>query len=118
MQFSTRSNSGGDADWSGSPGFYKWGWGVVCPLLVAVYAVRVFVTQHVVLRGKYRAVLAEFHGWGAVSWGVAALGVGLFIHCHCYWADDEEREYMYAYGRLVALGVIVLGVVGAFASTI
>jgi len=116
VHFSTRPDSGGDLDWKGGPGFYKWGWGVGCPLLVAVYAIRVFITRHVRLRGDHGSVIAEFHGWGAVSWGVAALGLGLFIHCRCYWADNVERENVYAYGQVVSLVVITLGVVGATAS--
>lgn len=80
----------------GRPSFlYKWGAGAVLPLMLAIYAARIFVTKTAAIRAwKWRSTAnaMEVCGEEALLYGLAVLFVALAAHFQCLWREVEKLE--------------------------
>ena len=90
-------------DASGSP-VAKWIGGVIVPLPIAAYAIWCLVMQTGTIIGRGgRLVLS---GTDAVLYGVALLGLAVFLNTHFFWSTSRRFYVVSELGR--PLGLLVL----------
>jgi hypothetical protein len=102
-----------DDDWEDQPKqgpFYKWVLGGAIPLAVCLYGFHAIVTQ----RAEYgRPEMAlPLLGWNAIAFGIAAVSLAIFFHCHYFWGNIYNQAWFAVLGKMIAgIGFIVgLGV--------
>jgi len=110
---------GGSEIWECPPPFRKWALGIGAALLVAAYAARVLIRRQArvgVSRGFHGGLRLE--GWSAVLWGIAVLGLALFLHFRCFWGEVQDDGKPTIYGQWVSAAMVVVGFVGTFSIVI
>lgn len=103
-------------DWDDDPPqgpWPKWFGGAVMPLTIAVYAASVLVNGHGALPGR-RGRWVHLNGPDAVAYGIALLGVGVFLHSHYFWGNTYHGAQYAGVGKLLGL-VLLIGGVGCLA---
>lgn len=86
----------------------KWGLGVVVPILIATYGLSRAILRHVVLFGR-RGSSMPLSGWDAVVFGIAVLGVALFMHAHYFWSNSNRLAEYAELGKVIGLLVGLSG---------
>jgi hypothetical protein len=90
----------------------RWFGGVALPLVFAGYGLRCWMIRRGHLPGR-RGVM-ELQGRQAVAFGIALLGLALFLHAH-YFLDALDRWPGAAYlGKVAGLLLLVGGLIGLF----
>ena len=114
-------NYDGD-DLAGQPpdgSFYKWALGVVLPLVIMRFGgYAVYLQETVFTAGRGTMTL---QGTNALAFGVAAISLGLFLHCHYFWGNIYDQIWFAVLGKIISicgfiggLGVLIVrvGVLG------
>jgi hypothetical protein len=106
-----------DNDGPAGDGWSKWAWGVVAPLLIAIFGASRFYFQQFTLggggqfgSGGHRMLLT---GYDAIAMGIASIAVALFLHSR-YFLSDTKRFGAYAdLGKVISLvvGIVAIGFV-------
>lgn len=99
--------------------FQKWMAGAALSSVVACYGLWCCITQHattlnVGLRGfayTGRGFWRELNGAPAVTFGLAILCVGTFIHFQWYWGNDRRLDTYYEIGKYGAALCFVIAVI-------
>jgi hypothetical protein len=81
--------------------------GIIVPLALAVYAVRIFVTGEVLFRRRYSGS-PIFWGFDAHLLGIAILAFALAMHGFLYW-NNNQRLANYA-PIPIAAGLLIFGI--------
>ena len=90
----------------------RWFGGVALPLVFASYGLRCWVTRRGYIPGRWRVM--QLQGKEAVAFGIALLGLALFLHAH-YFLDALDRWPGAVYlGKVAGLLVLVGGLGGLF----
>ena len=98
-----------DDDWEDLPsqgGFYKWGLGVALPLVIFGYGLCAIFLR----RADYGSDVdtLTLHGANAVAYGVAALSLSLFLHCHYFWGNIYDGAWFDVLGKILSgIGFII-----------
>lgn len=88
--------------------FFRISGGVVAAIVVGTFGLRACITRHATLPGSRGAKLV-LSGPAAVSFGIALLAAGLFLHVHFVWTTSE-RLYPWAdMGKGISLAVFTSG---------
>ncbi len=110
-----------DDDWEDQPRqgpFYKWFLGIAVPLTVAGFGIHAIITQQADYSGRVTLIL---HGVSAIAFGIAAISLAIFLHCHYFWGNIYDQIWFAVLGKILAacgfigaLGVLIVrvGVLG------
>lgn len=99
-----------DEDWANVPPqgkWVKWGGGLVVPIALVAYAGYCF-TGRAWLPGTDVQDMLVF-GRDATAYGMALVGLALFLHSHCFWGNVFQLSVIATVGKIVGL----LGFVGS-----
>src|SRR5262245_3190215 len=91
----------------------KWYGGALVPLLIAAYAVSVLVAGEGTIPGRgvvRRSARQIVHGTDAIAYGIGLYGAAAFFHCHYFWGNTRNLDRYSALGKVIGLGVFVLGI--------
>jgi hypothetical protein len=97
-------------DWADVPasGFFaKYAGGVIFPLVCVGYGVWCIVSHHGILFGNHTSI--DVHGSRATALGIAAVSLGLFLHCHYFWGNIYQLGAVAAAGKIAGLMGIIAG---------
>jgi hypothetical protein len=94
-----------------SGAFPKWFGGAVVAGIIAIYGLSAVVNQEATLprRGISRSYVLE--GASAVVYGVAVLGVAIFVHCHYFWGNSKKLAEYFILGKMIGAGLFGVGMV-------
>jgi len=101
-----------DDDWEDIPTsgpIPKWLGGVLVPIAFIAYGVICFVTGQGDIPGRFGSLSVT--GANAVALGVAAVSIGLFLHCHYYWGNIYHLAAFAVLGKIVSLIGMIGGLV-------
>ncbi len=101
-----------DDDWEDQPaqsGFHKWFLGVAVPLGLVAYGVWVLATGEASMQG--RGMSAVLRGVNADAYGLAAMSLGVFMHCHYFWGNIYDQIWFAVLGKIVS-GIGFVGSLG------
>ena len=96
-----------DDDWDqpGQGPFYQWILGAALPLAILIYGIFAIVTRQTTIGGQQPMHL---EGLNATAIGIAAVSLGLFLHCHYFWGNIYNQVWFAVLGKIVsACGFIV-----------
>lgn len=111
----TREPTAYDDDLTDSPaegGFFKWGLGMLAALAVAFYGVWVLVSGDGTFSG--RTVSIDLHGFNAAAYGVAAIAIGVFLHCHYFWGNIYDNAWGAVLGKIISAATFIVAAVTLF----
>ena len=80
--------------------------GIILPSVVAGYGVYSCIMRNSILPGK-RGRLLELHNTTAVIYGIALIGLAMFLH-FCFWWSAEHPKYKIAKNFAIVAMVIFL----------
>lgn len=83
--------------------------GVVAAIIIGFLGMRACITHQATLPGGRGAKL-ELSGAPAVSFGIALLAVGLFLHFHFVWTTSERLYQWAEIGKGISLVAFIGGV--------
>ena len=97
-----------DDDFEDQPGqgpAYQWGLGAALPLLILGYGLHAIIVR----RAEYGRVPLVLHGENAVALGVAAVALGIFLHCHYYWGNVYNQAWFAVLGKIISAIAFIAG---------
>jgi len=100
------------SDWADDPPqgtWPKWFGGAVAPLATAVYAASVLVSGEGVLPGR-RGRWIQLYGADATAYGIALVGIGVFLHSFYFWGNTYHGAQYAGIGKLLGLLTLIGGV--------
>ncbi|HEY2584648.1 MAG TPA: hypothetical protein VGI81_02660 [Tepidisphaeraceae bacterium] len=98
-----------DDDWEDQPAqgsLFKWGLGLLAPLLLAGYGVHAIATRQATFGGQVSTSLA---GANAFAFGAAWLSAGLFLHCHYFWGNIYDQAWPAVLGKILSACGFIAG---------
>ena len=87
--------------------------GIVLPLIVAGYGFYACVMQSAVLPGK-RGKLLELTNITAMSYGVALVGLAVFLHFIIWWSPESKKYQIAEICAIIAMIIFILAFGFAF----
>ena len=90
--------------------FYKYFLGIALPVGILYYGVAAVVTRHAWMYGQYSTPM-ELRGMNAVAIGVAAISLGVFLHCHYFWGNIYNQAWFAVLGKIVSASGFIAGLV-------
>jgi hypothetical protein len=100
-----------DDDWEDQPGqgpFYQWFMGAALPLAILAYGICV-ITTHEATFGANQFQPMQLEGPNATALGVAAVSLGLFLHCHYFWGNIYNQAWFAVLGKILAACGFIAG---------
>lgn len=86
--------------------FSRIGGGVAVPIVLAHYGLKACFTQAATFPG-HRAQSLALSGTPAITFGVALLGIALFLHVHFVWTTSARLFRWAELGKIVSLLVFL-----------
>jgi hypothetical protein len=88
--------------------------GGIAAVVFLLFGLRACMLRHATLPGRRGARGIELSGPAAISFGIALMAVGIFLHFHFVWAPSER---LYRWGNVAKAGslLVVIGGLGYMA---
>ena len=89
-----------------------WGKGVALPVILVLYAVRIFLLQSAMFVHLRPIQITEHHGMAAVAIGGMWLSLACWLHAHYVWSSHERYPGVGQIGEGLGLLVAVISLFG------
>jgi len=101
-----------DDDWEDQPAqgwFYQWILGGVLPAVILGYGIYAMVSGQAAF--DFDQLPLILYGTNAAAFGVAAISLGVFLHCHYFWGNVYDQAWLAVLGKIVGLVGFIAGLV-------
>jgi hypothetical protein len=98
-----------DDDWEDQPSqgwFYQYVLGIALPLGLIAFGTYAVAMQHVSFGGSNPMKL---NGWNAISFGIAWIAAGVFVHCHYFWGNVFDQAWFAVLGKIASAICFIAG---------